>query len=154
MRISKDMMLFNVWFLLCSVLGSILNPILNPIICSIFVIFGIMFGFLFDFVFDISWVLLRSCLWFLEGVLGGSWSQNLNKTYGFSRFLKMVFFGIFKVFDGPFWVLLDFVGLIWSQNGFQNGYQKGSKKSLKIGQQKYPKKDQVCTSSGVQFGPT
>ena len=109
MRISKDMMLFNVRFLLCSFLGSILNPILNPIICSIFVIFGIIFGFLFYFVFDIFWVLLGSCLWFLEGVLGGSWAQNLNKTYGFSRFLKMVFFGIFKyliVLFGSSWISL------------------------------------------------
>ena len=154
MRISKDMMLFNVWFLLCSVLGSILNPILEPYNLFNFCYFWDYSWLSFLFRFDILWVLLRSCLWFLEGVLGGSWSQNLNKTYGFSRFLKMVFFGILKVFDGPFGVLLDFVGLIWSQNGFQNGYQKGSKKSLKIGQKKCPKKDQVCTSSGVQFGPT
>ena len=154
MRCSKDMMLFNSCFLLCSVLGSNLNPILEPYNLFKFCYFWDYSWLSFLFRFDILWVLLRSCLWFLEGVLGGSWSQNLNKTYGFSRFLKMVFFGILKVFDGPFGVLLDFVGLIWSQDGFQNGCQKGSKKSLKIGQKKYPEKEQVCTSSGVQYGPT
>ena len=135
-------------------MGSIFETILNPKICSKCVIFWVIFGCLFDSCFDIFGVLSGSCLLFLEAVLGGSWAQNLNKTYGFFRFLNMVFFGVLEVFDGPFGVILDFLGLFWSQNGFQNGYQKGSNKLSKIGQQKCPKKDQICTSVGFEFGPT
>ena len=54
----------------------------------------------------VSW----AALGFLEGLLGGLWTQKRVKTLGFLRFLKR----LFKAHDGPLGlILVSLVNLFW-----------------------------------------
>ena len=83
----------------------------------------VLLKFIFSFFlgFGALWVPLGSLLGPLEALLGGLWTQKLEKNCGFLRFLKMQLFGSLKLLMALLGSSCFFLGKSGPKMGFQNG---------------------------------